>query len=95
MEVLELIHVGWFIAAFAVGILYVYLKKPEAKIVLKFPTPYNAGKITYKDKSDTCYRYKAEKTSCPLDKSKVVPQPLFEDFPVGAPEQENMKEDSS
>jgi len=47
---------------------------------MKFPSPYNAGKITYKDKDDSCYKYKAEKVSCPLDAGLIKAQPIAEDF---------------
>ena len=76
-----MISIAYFIAAFCVGILYVYLIAPAPQVVLKFPSPYNAGRITYKDKANNCYQYKAEKQdSCPNDKALIKPQPIIEDF---------------
>lgn len=69
-----------FLISFAVGLFFVYILSPPPNVVLKFPSPYNAGKITYRDKSDTCYVYKAEQVSCPMNKELIKPQPLFEDF---------------
>jgi len=73
-----------FFGAFAVGILCVYLMAPTPTLVVKFPTPYNAGKITYEDKANTCYNYSAEKVSCPSS-GPVLPQPIIEDFSKDAP----------
>ena len=55
---------------FAVFIGYIMAPKPT--IVYKFPTPKNAGKITYKDESGVCYKYKAnEMNEDSIDKEKV------------------------
>jgi len=76
-----MINIAYFIGAFCIGILYVYLITPPPEVVLKFPSPYNAGMITYKDKANNCYQYKAEKQdTCPADKALVKPQPIIEDF---------------
>lgn len=53
-----------FFAAFAAGMFFSYLHKPAPQIVYKMPTPENAGKVVYKDKVGTCYKYKAFKVDC-------------------------------
>lgn len=70
--------ISWpsFIIAFGVGLLYVYLAHPPQKVVVKYPTPFNAGKVTYKDKSENCFQFVATKVKCPEDKSKVEKQPI-------------------
>ena len=70
-----------FFVAFALGLLYIYITKPEPHVVVKFPSPFNAGKVTYRDSSESCYQYKASKTECPVDKTKIKEQPVVEDFP--------------
>ncbi len=70
----------YFFVAFGVGIMIVYISTPPPEIVLKFPSPYNAGQVLYRDKANSCYRYKAEDVACPRDKSKIRPQPILEDF---------------
>lgn len=85
---LKFINPFYFFISFAIGLLLVYVITPPPNIVVKFPSPYNAGKIVYKDKSDTCYKYNAHKQSCPLDKNLIKPQPLFEDY-VSGPRQNN------
>ena len=67
-----------FFLALAVGLLYTYLSTPYPKIVYKFPTPYNAGKITYVDEANVCYKYKVNKVQCPVDKSKITTLKLQE-----------------
>lgn len=70
----------FFFLSFAVGLLICYIYIPPPTVVVKFPSPYNAGQIIYKDKSNQCYKYNADKISCPVDKSLIKPQPIQEDF---------------
>lgn len=77
---LSKIHPFYFVLSFAAGLLYCYLTNPKPEVILKFPSPYNADQVTYKDKNETCYKYKAEKVECPLDKSLIKAQPISEDF---------------
>uniref|UniRef100_A0A6C0BLB6 Uncharacterized protein n=1 Tax=viral metagenome TaxID=1070528 RepID=A0A6C0BLB6_9ZZZZ len=60
-----------FLIALCVGLLYTYLSAPHPQIVIKYPTPYNAGKITYIDQNDVCYKYHIRKVTCPTDPSKI------------------------
>lgn len=77
---LSKIHPFYFFLAFAVGLFYCYLTSPKPEVIVKFPSPWNVGKVTYKNKDDTCYKYDAEKVTCPLDKSLIKPQPVAEEF---------------
>jgi hypothetical protein len=70
----------YFFIAFAIGLLLCYITNPKPDIVMKFPSPYNAGQVIYKDKANTCYKYQADKVSCPTDKALIKPQPIQEDF---------------
>jgi hypothetical protein len=70
----------YFFAAFAIGLLMCYILTPKPEVVVKFPSPYNAGKVVYKDKADSCFTYKASSVECPLDKTRIKPQPVLEDF---------------
>ncbi len=74
----ERIHPLYFFLAFAIGLFFCYITNPTPEMVLKFPSPYNAGNIVYKDKSDSCYKYKADKVECPIDKSLIKDQPIVE-----------------
>lgn len=70
----------YFFLAFAIGLLFCYVTNPKPELVMKFPSPYNAGNVTYSDKADNCYKYKADKVDCPADKALVKDQPILEDF---------------
>lgn len=71
----------YFVLSFAVGIFFCYITNPPPQVVLKFPSPTNAGKVSYKDKEGQCYSYKAQKTECPAwGKGTILPQPVMEDF---------------
>jgi hypothetical protein len=50
--------------------------KPKPELILRYPTKYNAGKITYKNKSGDCYNYSYKETECPVDKSLIKDQPI-------------------
>ena len=65
-----------FVIAFVIGALFAYFKLSTPIVLYRYPTPWNAGKITYIDEADVCYKYKAERVSCPLDKSKISEIPL-------------------
>ena len=46
------------------GILFIYLSKPELKTIKISPTPDNCDNTLYQDKADTCYKYTAEEVQC-------------------------------
>lgn len=75
---LSKIHPLYFIIAFAIGLLVCYVTHPTPEVIVRFPSPYNADTVTYKDQtSDTCYKYKADKVACPLDRSQIKEQPVL------------------
>ena len=71
MFLLDYIDPTVFLIALCVGLFYTYLTTPYPKIVVKYPTPYNAGKITYVDDANVCYKYSVKEVSCPADQSKI------------------------
>ena len=60
-------HFFWFFLAFSIGIIYVYLSEPNTKQIIKYPTPYNSEKITYKGLSGDCYKFKSSEVKCTDD----------------------------
>ena len=76
MTIFKHIDPLYFFIALAVGFLAVYIMSPQPQVVVKFPSPHNAGKVVYRDNAETCYVYRADATECPADKSKIKPQPL-------------------
>lgn len=73
----------WFFSAFVIGLLFCFVLAPKQRVVVKFPSPYNAGRIVYRDTSDSCFKINADEVTCP--KEGVLPQPLsLEDFKAKA-----------
>jgi len=70
---LNFLNAWAFWIALGVGMLFAYVMAPSPKLVYKYPTPENAGKITYADKTGVCYRYKAIPVHCPEDPNEVQP----------------------
>ena len=66
---------GYFLAAFLVGLVFAYILSPENEVVIKFPSPVNAGSIVYDKGDGECFKYVAEKNECPIDRDLVKPQP--------------------
>ena len=58
------------------GIAGIFFLKPEATIVYKYPTPENAGKLTYKNKNGVCYQYSGKEVSCDANDAKLKTYPL-------------------
>lgn len=76
----ENIRLDIFLISFCIGIGLVYIFSPPPQIVMKFPSPQNAGDIKYEDENKNCYRYNSEKVSCENSKNEVVDQPVLENF---------------
>lgn len=54
----------YFFIAFFIGVLLVYITSPTPEVILRYPTPNNAGHIVYKDHADMCYVYHAKQVPC-------------------------------
>jgi hypothetical protein len=76
MFIFDYIDPVFFLIAFVVGLVYTFVSAPAAHVVVRYPTPENAGKVTYKDDADVCYRYKVIPTTCPIDVSQLRKVPL-------------------
>jgi hypothetical protein len=61
-----------FLVSLCAGLFYTYVTAPEPKIIYKYPTPFNSGKVLYQDDNKVCYKYKIQKASCPKDQSKIT-----------------------
>lgn len=76
MNIFKKIKPIYFFVSFAIGLLVVYLITPPPQVVVKFPSPFNAGQVVYKDKADQCFVYRADKSTCPADKALIKEQPI-------------------
>jgi hypothetical protein len=70
---LDYINAWAFWLALGIGMLFAYMLSPLPKVVYKYPTPENAGKVMYVDTHGVCYRYKAVPIDCPADRTQVKP----------------------
>lgn len=57
----------YFWSALFVGMLLTYVTAPKPHVIIKTPTPDNAGQITYIDDNDVCYKYEKKEVICPMD----------------------------
>jgi hypothetical protein len=62
---MEFFHPLAFFIALIVGLFFAYISTPNPKVIIKYPTPENAGKVVYKDNSGVCYKYHAKEIDCP------------------------------
>ncbi len=60
-----------FLVALCLGLFYTYVTAPQPRIIYKYPTPFNTGKVLYQDNNKVCYKYQIQKANCPTDKSKI------------------------
>ena len=82
MLILDKINLFYFFLAFGIGLFLCYITTPKPEVVIKFPSPYNAGKVTYQDKSENCYTFEADIVDCEsVPTNMVKTQPIvLEDF---------------
>lgn len=71
MTLSEYIDPLYFLIALCIGLFYTYITAPTPQIIIKYPTPFNAGKVTYIDNNDVCYKYHIKKVTCPTDKAQI------------------------
>ena len=62
----------YFFASLFIGLMFTYVFTPTPDIIYQYPSPENAGKITYMDNANICYKYKSNKVNCPKDKNKIT-----------------------
>jgi hypothetical protein len=75
MKIKKYIDLRYFFMALVVGLFFAYISTPPPDIVIKYPTPENAGKVVYRDAADVCYKYQSKVVKCPSDRSKIeVPE---------------------
>ena len=60
----------------SIGILFVYLTKPESTIIYVYPTPDNVNLLQYKDKVDNCYEFNSNEIICPSNNKDIINIPI-------------------
>jgi hypothetical protein len=49
---------------------------PAPDVIIKYPTPENAGHNIYTDDADNCFKYGSEEVKCPKDKKLINEIPV-------------------
>jgi hypothetical protein len=75
MVFLEYLDPLVFLIALGVGIFIAYVLLPNPTTIYKYPTPDNAGKVTYIDDTGVCYKYRATEVS-PNDDNTIQIQTI-------------------
>ena len=76
MFLIDKIEPLYFFISLFIGLFITYTFTPDPEVIIKFPTPENAGKIIYRDNSDNCFKFKSNEVKCPSDNSKIKSIPI-------------------
>lgn len=61
-----------FLGAFCIGLIVIALTEERPEVVIRWPTPKNAGLVTYLDRASNCYEYTPKTVEC-NDDAKNIP----------------------
>jgi hypothetical protein len=61
-----------FLGAFCIGLIVIALTEERPEVIIRWPTPKNAGLVTYLDRASNCYEYKPKEVDCD-DTAKPIP----------------------
>lgn len=53
-----------------------YILKPTAVVVVKYPNLENAGEVVYRDRNGTCFMYDVKEVNCDAEEDRIKPYPL-------------------
>ncbi len=76
MKFLNKLSFTTFLMGLMIGFFFVYVLKPTAVVVVKYPSVDNVGKIIYRDRNGTCFKYGMETVECDKAEDKIKPYPL-------------------
>lgn len=76
MGLFKYIDLKVFIVSLAFGLFAVYITMPDTRKIYVYPTPENVDILQYKDKTDTCFKYKQNEVECPKDSSEIAKVPI-------------------
>ena len=68
---MKFISVPIFILSLAIGLFVVYITAPKAQVIYVYPNPDNEDKVTFQDKADNCFQFKARTVNCPSNTNKI------------------------
>jgi len=65
-----------FLFGLTFGIFFVYVLKPAAMVITKYPNLENTGDIVYRDRNGTCFQYETKEVDCDKSEARIRPYPL-------------------
>ena len=72
LNLFKYIDVYVFIISFAIGMFVVYTTFDDTRKIYVYPTPDNVDMIQYRDKTNTCFRFKQKEVQCPKDPANIT-----------------------
>ena len=76
MGLFKYIKLNVFIISLAFGLFAVYITMPDLRKIYVYPTPENIDILQYKDKSNTCFKYKQTEVECPTNEAEIAKIPI-------------------
>jgi len=72
MKLTQFINIPVFLGSFFLGIVCVFImNNSERRKIIVYPTPDNEDEILYKDKSDTCFKFKHTQVNRPINQNEL------------------------
>ena len=65
-----------FLVGAAIGLYLVYNFNSDKPTVVRYPSPDNVDKLTYRDKNGVCYKYKSTEVDCNKNEKTLKQYPI-------------------
>jgi hypothetical protein len=73
---LDHINVLYILLGIAIGIIAQFVVIPEKKVIVKYPEPGKADKMTFRDSNGTCFKFTATEVDCKANEAELQDFPL-------------------
>lgn len=64
-----------FLIAFSIGLLFVYLSRPNPRVIMVYPTPVNHDVVLFKDDAEMCFKHNPQEVECPSNPLDIQEYP--------------------
>lgn len=73
---MKYINVPIFLISLAIGLFFVYVTMPDTRKIYVYPTPDNIDILQYKDKANSCFKFKQTEVTCPKNENEIAKIPV-------------------
>lgn len=73
---MKYINVPIFLISLAIGLFFVYVTMPDTRKIYVYPTPDNIDILQYKDKTNSCFKFKQTEVTCPKNENEIAKIPV-------------------